>query len=307
MSIFEKVGSLLLLGFALLIRFPFDYYLFDIIHSFAIQISILYLLLMAILFLWKKRLLALSSLAGSLLVGSLFIHWLWQDYTQKPSQKSLTFKVAHFNVWKKNTAHEKIIKAAKNTQATILSFEEINDRWWDALQQGLKNDYPHYHVVVRDDNFGIAVFSKYPLTNIQEKYFSDVPSITASIQMPFGTLQWVSSHTLPPKSNEWYQKRNGDLNRIAQYMQGQSGYKLAVGDYNTVSWAPVLRRFKKTANLQDARRSFTPSWPTWNWLLGVPIDHIFYSPAFRCLNFDIVPKTPSDHWGIEGTFTVDAK
>ena len=301
MSKFEKIAIVVLLSFALIIRFPSDYFLFDIAQSFAVQIAILYLVLALIVFIWKKKLLALASLVSCLLVSTLFIHWFWQNYPPTAKEKTI-FKVAHFNVWKKNTQHHEIIDVAKNTQADIISFEEINDRWWNALKKGLVSAYPHWHVITRDDNFGIAVFAKHPLKNTKEIYFSDVPSITTTIQMPFGEVSWVSSHVLPPKNNEWYNRRNHDLGKIAAYMQSQKGYKLAVGDYNTVSWAPVLRKFKKTAQLEDARRKFSHSWPTYNCLLGVPIDHIFHSKNLRCLTFNTTPKTASDHWGIVATF-----
>ncbi|OJJ18069.1 hypothetical protein BKI52_29920 [marine bacterium AO1-C] len=287
--------------FAFIVRFPFDYFLFDIVQSFAVQIAILYLIAAVLASLWKKWWWAGSSIASSLIVATLFGHWFWQSYPSTPS-KATPFKVAHFNVWKKTTQHEEVIRVAKSTQADVISFEELNDRWWEALQKGLEAQYPHWHVTTRDDNFGIAVFSKYPLKNAGLKYFSDVPSIIANIQMPFGEVHWVSSHVLPPKSAEWYRKRNADLNDIAAYMATKKGYKLAVGDYNTVSWAPVIRKFKKTANLQDTRKKFSPSWPTYNRLLGIPIDHIFHSPSLQCVSFATTEKTASDHWGIVATF-----
>lgn len=307
MSKFEKVGASLLLVFALLIRFPLDYFLFDIAHSFAIQIVVLYLCIAILSFIWQKKWLLAGSLTGSVLIATLFIQWFWQNHpnpSKVKTAKHATFKVAHFNVWRENTHHQDVIKVAENTEADIISFEEINDRWWEALQKGLEKTYPHWYVITRDDNFGIALFSKYPLSNTKETYFSDVPSITTTIKASFGNLHWVSSHVLPPKNNDWYHRRNHDLIEIAKYMKGKKGYKLAVGDYNIVSWSPVLQKFKKAANLIDSRREFSPSYPAWSWLLGVPIDHIFHSPNIRCLKFGTTTSTPSDHWGIVGTYQI---
>jgi len=301
MSKFERYASILFVAFALVIRFPFDYFLFDIAQSFAVQIAVLYLGVAILVSFWKKWWWAASSVVSSLVVTTLFGHWLWSSYPNVTSGAT-TFKVAHFNVWKKTTQHQAVIKVAKNTQADVISFEEINDRWWDALLEGLQPQYPHWHVITREDNFGIAVFSKYPLKNTEVKYFSDLPSIATTLQMPFGEVHWISSHVLPPKNAEWYHRRNGDLNHIATYMATKKGHKLAVGDYNTVSWAPVIRYLKKTANLKDARRKFSPSWPTYNWFLGIPIDHIFHSPSLQCIRFETTAKTASDHWGIMGTF-----
>ncbi|EAY28692.1 endonuclease/exonuclease/phosphatase family [Microscilla marina ATCC 23134] len=299
---FEKISAALLLVFALLVRFPLDYFLFDIVHSFAIQIVVLYLCVAILSFIWQKKWLLTSSLLSSVLMSTLFIQWFWQSHPDPKNVKGTAFKVAHFNVWKRNTQHQKVITVAKNTEADIISFEEVNNRWWQALKKGLGNTYPHQYVVTRDDNFGIAMFSKFEMQNTQAKYFSDLPSITTTISMPFGQLHWVSSHVLPPKSNDWYQRRNSDLVKIAVYMKGKKGYKLAVGDYNVVSWSPVIQRFKKTANLLDSRREFSPSYPAWSWLLGVPIDHIFHSPNIQCLSFGTTETTPSDHWGIVGQY-----
>ncbi|HAS44865.1 MAG TPA: hypothetical protein DCS93_30575 [Microscillaceae bacterium] len=301
MSKLERYASIIFLVFALLIRFPFDYFLFDIAQSFAVQIALLYLIAALLVAFWKKWWWVASSITSSLIVATLFIHWLWPNYPNV-AKGTTTFKVAHFNVWKKTTQHQEVIRVAKNTQADVISFEEINGRWWEALLEGLQEPYPYWHVITREDNFGLAVFSKYPLKSTEVRHFSDVPSITTTLEMPFGEVYWISSHVLPPKSTEWYHKRNKDLNSIATYMATQKGYKLAVGDYNTVSWAPVIRKFKKTANLKDARRTFSPSWPTYNRFLGVPIDHIFHSPSLQCIGFKTTEKTASDHWGIVATF-----
>lgn len=304
---FEKVSAILLLVAALLIRFPLDYFLFDIAHSFAIQIVVLYLCVAILSFIWQKKWLLASSLASSILISTLFIQWFWQSHPAPKTDQGTTFKVAHFNVWKRNTQHQEVIKVANNTNADIISFEEVNERWWQALKKGLGSNYPYWYVVTRDDNFGIAMFSRFELKNTQEKYFSDLPSITTTVHMPFGKLHWVSSHVLPPKNNQWYHRRNHDLEKISLYMQGKKGYKLAVGDYNIVSWSPVIQQFKKKANLLDSRREFSPSYPAWSWLLGVPIDHIFHSPNIQCLSFGTTQTTPSDHWGIVGEYKVASK
>lgn len=299
---FEKVSAAVLLIGALLVRFPLDYFLFDIAHSFAIQIVVLYLCVAILSFIWQKKWLLTSSLLSSVLISTLFLQWFWQSHPAPKSSQGSTFKVAHFNVWKRNTQHEEVIKVANSTNADIISFEEVNQRWWEALKKGLGSTYPYWHVITRDDNFGIAMFSKFEMQNTQTKYFSDLPSIVTTVKMPFGSLHWVSSHVLPPKNNEWYHRRNNDLIKISRYMKGKTGYRLAVGDYNAVSWSPVIRQFKKTAHLLDSRREFSPSYPAWSWLLGVPIDHIFHSSNIQCLNFGTTTTTPSDHWGIVGEY-----
>ena len=302
MSKLERYAALLFLVVALLVRFPFDYFFFDIVQSFAVQIAVLYLVVAVLVSLWKKWWWALSSVASSLIVATLFGHWLWQSYPTV-SPQATTFKVAHFNVWRKTTQYQEVIQVAQNTQADVISFQEINQRWWIALKASLAPTYPYSHVVTREDNFGIVLLSKYPLENTEVKYFSDVPSIATTLKAPFGDIHWISAHVYPPKNAEWYDKRNADLKNMAAYLATKKGYKLALGDYNTVSWAPILRQFKKMVGLQAARRKWSPSWPTYNWWLGIPIDHIFHSPNLKCIQFDTTPQTTSDHLGVIGTFS----
>ena len=81
---------------------------------------------------------------------------------------------------------------------------------------------------------------------------------------------------------------------------------IVAGDINMTPWSPVMADFLATTSLASVRsgRGTLPTWPAWSPVLRVPIDHIFYSPAFAVESVDRIPVRGSDHIGLVSRLTI---
>jgi endonuclease/exonuclease/phosphatase (EEP) superfamily protein YafD len=70
------------------------------------------------------------------------------------------------------------------------------------------------------------------------------------------------------------------------------------GDFNTPPWTGPLRRFAADARLHDlyGRRAWAVySWPTWGYVLRVPLDNCFVSNGVVVTHHHFGPNVGSDH------------
>lgn len=218
----------------------------------------------------------------------------------------VTFKVAHFNVLCSNTMYDTTIKQALTSQADLISFQEIDTLWNHQLIQGLQEDYPYYHYA-KGHPHGLLVFSKFPLDNAKTYYWAGVPSLAGDVMLPATEVHFITTHTLSPRNKARYEKRNEHLKRMAGYLGSADKPVLAIGDFNAVPWNPNIIQIKEQSEMEDSRKSITPTFPSHLKSGGIPIDYILHSPELTCLEFDAVETLGSDHRGVVGIYQIEEK
>jgi endonuclease/exonuclease/phosphatase (EEP) superfamily protein YafD len=191
-----------------------------------------------------------------------------------------------------------VMDAVRQEQPEFLVLEEVTESWMHALS-GLTNPLPYCVASPREDNFGIALFSKYPLIGKNILYLgeAEVPSILASVKIDGRILEILATHPLPPISSEYASLRNEQLDRVADCIKGRSPL-LLLGDLNMTPWSPCFQRFITQTGLHDSARGFgfQPSWPTHLPFLGIPIDHCLHSEEIGIMNRKIGSRVGSDHF-----------
>ena len=301
---------------------PVSFYELDLLQSFAVHALVGYISL-ALLFILFRAWWLSASAGGATLVLLLFLHSYVIQPTSVLTAEGHPFTVAHFNVLASNRQYDHVIRQALASEADLLSFQEVSPPWADHLTQRLCDSYPYYHVVTDPwDTRGIAVFSRYPLKNVQTHYWSDSPNITGDIDVTSRVaanstdqeqetaealrgntiVHFVASHTLSPRSQSRYRRRNEQIRQIADHLKSVDGPVLAIGDYNAVPWNPYIVAMKQEARLYDSRRTFTSTYPSRFQDGGLPIDYVFHSDDFACLDFYAVSAEGSDHRGVVGTY-----
>ena len=70
-------------------------------------------------------------------------------------------KLVHANVHTSNTNYQALIDLVNKESPDILIAQEVNKQWIIALNK-IEDILPYKQVRAREDNFGIAVYSKYP-------------------------------------------------------------------------------------------------------------------------------------------------
>ena len=301
MKALQFIITMAVLISALLFVIPSEIFIIDLLQSFALQAMVGYAIIAFVLILWKQRKLSIPFIFASFTVLVYLLPYMSFTTTQEYELEGNSFRVAHYNVLGSNILYEKIIQQAIETEADLLSFQEVDSIWMSHLEHGLKDTYPYYHLASSPVH-GVAVFSKYPVKDFTTYFWGQEPSLTGNIILPDTTVHFVATHTLSPRSEARYAERNQHLKHMAQYLESINGPVLAIGDFNAVPWNPNIVKIRQQSNLLDSRKGLTPTYPAdWN-VGGIPIDYILHSNELRCLVFQSVDMAGSDHKGVLGEY-----
>ncbi len=278
---------------------PIDHYYVDLLQSFTFHAGLGYLALTCLFALLRWRTVAASGMAVCFLLA---VHLLphINNGSSEYDVHGQPFRVAHFNVLASNTLYERSIRSAKNTDADLISFQEVNMDWINQLIDKLEADYPYYAFVCGEVH-GVAVFSRFPIDDIRQYRWTGEPTLTGNVLLNGHKIHFVSTHTLSPRSPERSRNRNQHLQKITEYVSKVEGPVLAIGDFNVVPWSRPILHMKAHTDLRDSRKSLSPTFPA-DYQLGIPIDYILHSDEINCLRFDAIDSEGSDHRGVMGEY-----
>ena len=198
-------------------------------------------------------------------------------------------------------------KVIKDYNPDIIVLEEVNSVWIRSLDN-IRKDYPYSITKPRDDNFGIALFSKSSLEAANIAYIgkANVPSIVTRIQLGKSMLSVLGTHPLPPGNAEYAYFRNEQLRSLSEYIRKIEKPVIVLGDLNTTPWSFHFRDLLKKSGLRDSCRGYgiQATWPSFFFPLRIPIDHCLYSSKISILNRQVGPNVGSDHFPLIVDFTV---
>jgi endonuclease/exonuclease/phosphatase (EEP) superfamily protein YafD len=218
-----------------------------------------------------------------------------------------SYHVLLSNVLQKNTQHYKVIQLIHDSKPDFFVLIEVNQAWIEALQPSLPA-YPYCHTALREDNYGMAFFSKRPVEYVETIYFSEagVPSIQSRLNLDGHTINVIGTHPPPPKSRQEAIYRNAQLLSISKFVAEQDAPCMVMGDLNITPWSPFFRDFLRVGGIKDSQTvsglQFT--WPRSNPFLRVPIDHILVSPGIEVFNRRLGPAIGSDHFPVLLDFVI---
>lgn len=278
----------------------------EIASHFRVQYALGFLLLAAVFALGRRKRQALLALALAALNALPVARFLLPPAAPSvPSAPPYRAMLLNVNTVYGDPARVRALLAAARPDLLVL--EEINPRWLQALAPIL-DTYPYRHAEPRHDNFGIGLFSRFPLARVRTEPFGivNVPSLFADVDLDGHPLAVIATHPLPPGSALMARERNAQLDWIARRAAQTPGPRLLLGDLNVSPWSPVYRRFLAASGLHDSARgrSIRPTWPARLPLLWIPLDHILHSPSIAIHSRTVGPNTGSDHLPVAIDFSL---
>ena len=207
-------------------------------------------------------------------------------------------RVLHMNVLQPNTAFNAVIERAMESEADLISFQEVGPEWACALREGLAERYPYTHVEERTNCYGIALFSKRPFNRVRTIVIRSAPFIEAIVNVQDEPVRVLTVHATSPISYGHFKRRNEQLRTLAAYLGRTDTTTIVVGDLNTVPWDGSFIRFCARAGLHSTTPSMQRTWPSWGPLALIPLDHVLVSPDVRPAALRTVNIPGSDHRGV---------
>lgn len=273
-----------------------NYWFIDIFSNFKLQYLIIsiFLFLISLLF-FNKKVLALILLSSTILWNSYFIApYYFSDNTALKSKKQV--KISSINLLSSNSEIDLVQNYIFEEDPDILILMEFTPNWQFKLNPIIDN-YKYKKLVPRNDNFGIALLSKYEM-NSSIDYFelNDKPSIVAVLNIGSDQFSLVATHPIPPINQHTFENRNKQLSNILNKRSKFSEKLIIAGDFNTSSFS---NHFSKLTNgdLKDSRIGFglLPTWPANYLMLQTTLDHFLISKNLEVIERSTGKNIGSDH------------
>jgi endonuclease/exonuclease/phosphatase (EEP) superfamily protein YafD len=250
----------------------------------------------------------ISALFGTLALLNLSVILpLYFGNIPEPPSDAKPIRAMLINVDTRFGNAESVADAIRQFNPDILVLEEVSTKWLSDLQPVLAG-YNYTRQEPRDDNFGIGLYSRLPFTQSQIVYIgeAEVPSVVAEIETTLGKCTLLATHPLPPAGGAYSRWRNDQLAELPNYIRRATSPVLLLGDLNVSPWSSHFRRLLRESGLKDSSqgRGVQPTWPTYNPLLLIPIDHCLYSPQITIVSKQVGPWDGSDHYPLIVDFLI---
>jgi endonuclease/exonuclease/phosphatase (EEP) superfamily protein YafD len=270
------------------------HWILDLFSHFRWQYLLVCLLAVAWAF-WKKR--TLVKLAG--LTTLMLNAWLLgQPNLGRTGTLDPDFKlrVVSLNVLTTNEDHDAVIDFINSADADLVFLMEVDDVWLSALKP-LQNTHPYIWENSRQDNFGLAVYSKVSLqeiTLLEDELKSSVPSMQVLIKHAGREFRLLGTHPLPPISQLYAKSRDLQLAAVGDWVSAIQEPMLVMGDLNATPWSHAMRNLTRSSGLRLAANAWQPTWKVPS-PLAIPIDHALTTKSLIITERQIGPDVGSDH------------
>ncbi len=249
---------------------------------------------------WLRRYKLLWIVLGmiGLVWNASYILSLYRGEVQKGTTQNY-FTVMVFNIRSENTRYEKVLDYLKNSKADVFVIQEINERWMEKLEPWAKTMLGRIELP-QDDNFGIAIYSRYPLeqTHVDPLTENTTPSLEGQFWFDGIQVHLLAVHPIPPGGHSNWKLRNRQLDAIAAWSVGQNNNAVVAGDLNVTPWSPFFDRLLRKGRLLHARKGFglNPTWPALLPPLWVPLDTVLVQNNLEIVQVERGPALGSDHF-----------
>lgn len=277
--------------------FPPEYTITRLGANYAVQ-TMFACLFMGLLFLTlRQKNLMFASFIGCAVL-CLFLKNATNDTFSLP-EKTIeeVFAVAQFNASSFTGNVNGNINSILESEADVISFQELTPDWASELKSQLKETYPYQTIVYRMEDFlGIGLFSKTPFTKIDTFYHGDIPNLAITIPNGSDEVTILSSYVYPELSTKDIKKAKSRFLDIKSYCHSLEVPFITCGDFNQVQWSSHLQDLKRNLSLNDSRRFQ---------FFNNPTDHIFFSQHFNCIDFQTINNRYTNHLGIKGSYQIN--
>jgi len=273
------------------------WWILELTSHFRLHLAVSLLALAAVWALKRRWRIAVVCGAFAAINLSLLLSLLYpSSRTLSPSGAPL--RLAAINVHTANERADLVLDFLRSADADVILLMEVNERWMSDLSP-LHSSHPHVLAEPREDNFGIALFSRIPLTNhaVIELSEAGVPSIKVDMRVGAAMITLLGTHPLPPGFSEYARLRNDQLREIATHVRAQSGPFIVVGDLNATPWSPYFADLLRNSGLKNTSqgRGLHGSWPAWLPVGRIPLDHCLVSPSIGVISKRLGSHIGADH------------
>lgn len=214
---------------------------------------------------------------------------------ERSSEPGSSWRCHLANVRTQDPRPAEVLAAVARSDADFIGLLEVDDAWLEGLA-GLDRTHPHSIVRPRSDNFGVAFWSRHPVSELEEIGLGPegLPALAVRVATPAGPVRVLVFHALPPGGPGATRARDAMLDAAAAWVRRQEGPVMVMGDLNTAPWTTSFRRFRGAAGLSAPAR-WVGTWPSFAGPFGLPLDHVLVGGGLRVAGYRAGDGVGSDH------------
>ncbi len=279
---------------------------FELFSHFRVQYAVAGLAL-AVLLAWRR---ARVPAALALLIGGWHALPGWLGSPEVAEARECTgptFTVGTVNVQFSNAQPEALRAWLATRPADLLVIQEVTGAW--AAELEARAGYPYQYVIAREDPYGLAVLSRWPLESVTQVDLAGdgLPSLAGVVDVGGHRIRLLGLHTHWPITPALAAARDEALQAAAGLARASDLPVVLLGDLNLSPDSPVFGSLLEQSGLSDALqgRGWRPTWLAGVWPLGLRIDHALVSPSFCVEHVTVGPPIGSDHRPVSVRLGVD--
>jgi endonuclease/exonuclease/phosphatase (EEP) superfamily protein YafD len=175
--------------------------------------------------------------------------WLAADLCSAPGPlpaDGASVRVLVFNVHTESSSFAEARRLIEDTRPDVIGLVEVDRRWLAALAPVLTG-YAGRLESPRSDNFGVALYTRRPLSGSIERFASELPSAVAQLAFGGAELAIVLIHPPPPVSSRALAAQIDQLDAVAERVRQLRGPAVVMGDYNATPWSQPFAAWSPAA------------------------------------------------------------
>ncbi len=223
-----------------------------------------------------------------------------------PASPGGLVKVVSFNVNTANDRYADVLTYLLEQDADIVVLLEVSSEWIEQIA-ALDSTYPHSFVEPRNDNFGIAIYSKHALLERDLIKLTEhrIESLAVVVRIAGQSLRIVGTHPLPPTSASNAAARDVQLRMLGQPPHAMP--TLLIGDFNLTQFSPIFADLLQVSGLRDTAigHGLPPTWMRAIPVFAIPIDQALVTPGITVVDRWTGPSLGSDHVPLLVTFSLN--
>lgn len=270
------------------------FWVFDLASHFRLQYFACFLISAIVLALFCHWRSASSCAVAAILVGITMVKYWVSANPKQPMTAPL--KVISFNVNTDNERYGDVLRYLQDQSFDVVVLLEVSTQWIDQLA-ALHDDFPHSLIEPRNDNFGIAIFSRYPFSEKAVVPLTDyrIESLDVSISVDQRALRILATHPLPPVSGSSTAARDAQLQTLTRPPHDLP--TLVIGDFNLTQFSPRFDDLLRRSGMRDTSigHGLPPTWMRAIPVFSIPIDQAIFTPDISVLTREVGPSLGSDH------------
>ena len=272
------------------------HWIFDMIAHFRVYYWLGFIGLASLAIYLKERTWIVANLAFVILIGIGFLKFYIPQFEVTGSD----FRVCSMNVLSTNRDFDKALNVIEAEDPDVLVVQELSSPWIEQFK-ALDKKYPYQKLSSQNGNFGLGIYSKFPMKNTEVKILCDVriPTIITDLEVGNKVVTLIGTHPTPPLVHGFH-NRNEQFRNLNKLIKKQKNPVIITGDLNCTAFSYSLNLLTDGTNLKDTRLGFglQPTWSADIPLIGIPIDHCFISEELKTTNRKVGNRTGSDHYPI---------